>query len=92
MSETQQPTEASVHATPPARYEDEIDLITFLEVVIRRRRLIILGTILFSVGTAIFSHLYQPSKIFSAEANLICKARGCLDTRVSVFRRPFESP
>ena len=21
-----------------------------------------------------------------------CKARGCLDTRVSVFRRPFESP
>ena len=22
----------------------------------------------------------------------VCKARGCLDTRVSVFRRPFESP
>ena len=36
--------------------------------------------------------VYHQNRYDFVAVGILCKARGCLDTRVSVFRRPFESP
>ena len=55
--------------------EDEIDLISFLEVVVRWRWLIFLCVFLSALGSALYSHRLHPPNIYRAEANLVIQTR-----------------
>lgn len=71
----------------PRPYEDEIDLIDYLEVIVRRRWLIILGMVLFAVGAVGYERFLAPSAEFEAEANLLLLDNREVDTTGAIVKK-----
>jgi uncharacterized protein involved in exopolysaccharide biosynthesis len=54
-------------------YEDEIDLLDYVEVIVRRRWLIVLGTVICAAATLVYGKLTPEQNEYRAEANVLVR-------------------
>jgi uncharacterized protein involved in exopolysaccharide biosynthesis len=54
-------------------YEDEIDLLDYVEVIVRRRWLIFLGTVICAAATLVYGKLTPEQNEYRAEANVLVR-------------------
>jgi len=71
MASDQEITSSGEEDSRPIRHEDEIDLIDYVEVIVRRRWLIIWGIALFCAGVVLQQKISPTDTEYVAEANLV---------------------